>query len=159
MRVHHLNSGTMCPLPRRLINGDGGLLEAGRMVCHVWAIEGPDGLVLVDTGIGRDAMEAPWAHLGPVMLGVARPRLDPTETVVAQLAGLGFSAADVSDIVLTHLDSDHAGALADFPQARVHVHGTELDAALSPASRERLRYRSAIWAHGPRWVRHAVAGD
>ena len=34
MRVHHLNTGTMCPIGRRLVNGTGGLFQRARMVCH-----------------------------------------------------------------------------------------------------------------------------
>ena len=72
---------------------------------------------------------------------------------------LGHRPEDVTDIVLTHLDLDHAGGIGDFPGARVHVLADELDAALHPAPRERARYVRAQWAHGPRWQRHEVAGE
>jgi glyoxylase-like metal-dependent hydrolase (beta-lactamase superfamily II) len=88
-----------------------------------------------------------------------RPALDLAETALAQVHGLGYAAADVTDIALTHLDLDHAGGLGDFPQARVHVLGDELEAATHPRLRERARYVAAQWAHGPRWQRHSVAGD
>lgn len=52
MTVHPLNCGSLCPRGRRLINGEGGLLEKGHTVCHCLAIESGDGLVLVDTGFG-----------------------------------------------------------------------------------------------------------
>ena len=39
---------------------------------------------------------------------------------------------DAGTIVLTHLDLDHAGGLADFPQATVHVSATELRALQAP---------------------------
>ena len=52
--------------------------------------------------------------------------------------------------MLTHLDLDHAGGLADFPRARVHVFGDELDAALHPtAAGEGPATSPAQWAHGP----------
>jgi glyoxylase-like metal-dependent hydrolase (beta-lactamase superfamily II) len=38
-----------------------------------------------------------------------------------QVKQLGFSPRDVRHIVLTHLDSDHAGGLENFPEAHVHV--------------------------------------
>jgi glyoxylase-like metal-dependent hydrolase (beta-lactamase superfamily II) len=73
---------------------------------------------------------------------------------------LGFKARDVRHIVLTHLDFDHAGALADFPEATVHVHGPELDHALKPQTyKERSRYEARLWTHGPRWQRHEVGGE
>jgi len=33
MRVHHLNTGTMCPIGRRLVNGTGSIFQRARMVC------------------------------------------------------------------------------------------------------------------------------
>ena len=57
-----------------------------------------------------------------------------------------------ADIVLTHLDYDHAGGIGDFPAAAVHVSRAAHDAAItSPTRTERRRYRSVQWAHGPRW--------
>jgi glyoxylase-like metal-dependent hydrolase (beta-lactamase superfamily II) len=65
---------------------------------------------------------------------------------------LGYSASDVSDIVLTHLDKDHAGGLMDFPQARVHVHPAELFAAQKRWGLiARERYSRRQLAHGPLW--------
>jgi glyoxylase-like metal-dependent hydrolase (beta-lactamase superfamily II) len=67
---------------------------------------------------------------------------------------LGFAAADVRRVLATHLDGDHAGGLADFPEAEVHVTATELAAASNPRLRERSRYIATQWRHGPRWVEH-----
>ncbi|HET7052296.1 MAG TPA: MBL fold metallo-hydrolase [Solirubrobacterales bacterium] len=157
MRVHHLNCGSLCPHGRRMINGDGGFLEKGRIVCHCLAIESGDGLVLVDTGFGIDDARNP-RRLGAVFgLMNAEPRIETT--ALKQLEGLGFSASDVRHVVATHLDPDHSGGLPDFPDAEVHVHSTELDAALHPALKDKLRYPEAHWRHGPRWVRHDPGGD
>jgi glyoxylase-like metal-dependent hydrolase (beta-lactamase superfamily II) len=91
------------------------------------------------------------------MLG---PSLDPSETAIAQVRAAGHDGRDVTDIVLTHMDLDHAGGLGDFPDARVHVFADELVAATKrSALREKNRYVTAQWAHGPRWVEHAVAGE
>lgn len=30
MKIHHLNTGTMCPMGRRLVNGTGGLFQRAR---------------------------------------------------------------------------------------------------------------------------------
>jgi len=89
-----------------------------------------------------------------------RPALDRAETAVAQLRRLGHDPAAVTDVVLTHLDLDHAGGLGDFPGARVHVFADELAAARARRSpKERSRYVAAQWAHGPDWVEHRVDGD
>lgn len=160
MRIHHLNCATLCPKGAQLIHGSGGLLAAGRMVCHCLLIESPDGLVLVDTGIGLEAVHAPGKLLGTSFLLMARPRLDPEETARRQIERLGYKADDVRHIVLTHLDLDHAGGIADFPRAAVHVLESEHEAAMAPSTfLERHRYPSAMWAHRPNWVRHEVRGE
>lgn len=157
MRIHHLNCGSMCPHGRRLMQGEGGWFEAARIVCHCWLIEGRDGLTLVDTGLGT-------AQVGGMVHGhlkaLMRPRLSLAETALAQIQALGFQRDDVRDVVLTHLDFDHAGALADFPQARVHVHAPELAAAEAPATLiEKQRYEARLWAHGPKWQTHEAGGE
>lgn len=157
MAVHHLNCGSLCPHGRRLINGDGGWLEKGSIVCHCLAIESGDGLVLVDTGFGLEDAGTP-RRLGPVFgLMNAQPRVETT--ALRQVEALGFAAGDVRHIVTTHLDPDHSGGLPDFPDAEVHILSTELDAALSPVLKDKPRYLGVHWQHGPRWVRHDPDGD
>jgi glyoxylase-like metal-dependent hydrolase (beta-lactamase superfamily II) len=157
MRIHHLNCGTLCPHGARLINGKGGLFEAGRVVCHCLLIETDDGLVLLDTGFGTEDTRNP-RQLGPVF-AMMRPKAEIGETALKQVEGLGFAAGDVRRIVTTHLDPDHTGGLPDFPDAEVHVFGRELDAAMHPKLQDKPRYRRCHWDHHPKWVRHDVDGD
>ena len=163
MRVHHLNCGTLRPLGRRMINGDGSPFRAGRLVCHCLLGETDAGLVLVDTGFGLVDVER-RGGAGLVQRGYAklatRPRLDPEETAVRQVERLGYTAGDVRHVVLTHLDLDHASGLPDFPHARVHVTAAEHGAAMQPRSRlERFRYRPHHWSHDPDWVLYGPGGD
>lgn len=159
MRVHHLNCGSMCPLGRRLINGDGGWLASGHMCCHCLLIEGRNGLILVDTGLGTGDVAHP-SRLGTLFNAVTRPRLLMQETALHQIRELGLDPRDVQHIVPTHLDLDHAGGLGDFPQAQVHVYTHELQAAMArPSLQEKGRYVPAQWAHGPKWVERDVSGD
>src|SRR3546814_19872166 len=67
-------------------------------------------------------------HLKALM----RPKLNLAETALAQIQALGFAASDVHNIVLTHLDFDHAAAPADFPDATVHPHAPALSAPPTP---------------------------
>ncbi len=156
--VHHLNCGTMCPRGARLLAGRGGLLEPTRMIAHCLLIESGGSLVLVDTGFGMGDVADP-GRLGQPFRALVRPQTREPETAVRQVAALGFDPADVRDVLVTHLDLDHAGGLGDFPDARVHVFEPELNAAMDPPLRERTRYRSAQWAHGPDWQRVRVEGD
>ncbi|WP_052391403.1 MBL fold metallo-hydrolase [Streptomyces sp. NRRL B-24484] len=153
MRVHHLDCATMCPFGGRLLLGSGGPL-VGRLSAHCLLIEGPTGLILVDTGFGTADVADP-RRLGRQFLTMVRPRLDPVRTALHQVRALGHEPADVRDIVLTHLDLDHAGGISDFPNARIHVLDEELRAARARATRgERDRYRPAQWSHRPKWVEH-----
>jgi glyoxylase-like metal-dependent hydrolase (beta-lactamase superfamily II) len=153
MRIHHLSCGSLCPHGGRLIGGEGGPLSRAQVICHCLLIESSDGLVLVDTGFGTADARNP-AQLGQPFRAFLSPRPRYEETALAQVEALGFAAADVRQIVATHLDPDHAGGLPDFPTAEVHVLAPELAAALNPSLRDRPRYRRAHIGHGPRWVEH-----
>ena len=145
--IHHLNCATMNPI------------GTPPVVAHVLLVERADGLLLVDTGFGSQDLATP-KRLGQPFRALMRPALDPAESALAQIQRLGFRREDVTDIVLTHLDLDHAGGIGDFPRARVHVHVTELEVARNPRARDRARYVAAQWGHDPTWVTHrADRGD
>ena len=159
MKIHHLNCGSMCPVGQRLINGHGGWLAPATMCCHCLLIEGRNGLILVDTGLGTGDVQRPQ-RLGGMFNALTRPRLRLEETALHQVRALGFDARDVRHIVPTHLDLDHAGGLGDFPQAQVHIFRKEYDAAMRrPTLSERGRYVSEQWAHGPQWVVRDLSGE
>jgi glyoxylase-like metal-dependent hydrolase (beta-lactamase superfamily II) len=160
IRVHHLSCPTMCPASKRLVNRQGSLFERGRMVCHCWLIEAPGGLVLVDTGLGTADLADPRGRLGLWFGAIVHPERDPQGTAISQIRALGHDPRDVRDIVVTHLDLDHAGGLPDFPWARVHLHQAELHAAQARATfQERNRYRPVHFAHGPHWHPHEDTGE
>lgn len=84
----------------------------GQLDYFVWLVRGGDRIILVDTGFERSE----GASRGRVM------HLDPVEG----LARLGVAASDVTDIFVTHLHYDHAGNLAAYPNARVHLQEAEM---------------------------------
>ena len=129
------------------------------MVCHVLLVETDDCLVLVDSGFGIQDCADPATRLGPSR-HLVRPILDQRETAARQVERLGFRREDVRHIVVTHFDIDHIGGLADFPAAQIHVTSAEARGAIrSPSWREKLRYRSAQWSHGPHIVEHDPGGE
>jgi len=160
MRVHHLNLGTMRPPLGKLIDGEPGLFRRATMVCHCLLVETGTGLVLIETGMGTPVTTDANAWLGRTFVRRTNPDQGVDQTAVHQLRALGFDPADVRDIVLTHLDLDHAGGLVDFPQARIHVYAEELRALQSPRDKaERNRYRKVQFAHSPQWTTYADLGE
>lgn len=147
----------MCPLAGWLFGQPG---PRGHMVAHCLVVEtARDGLVIVDTGFGTRDL-AGETGLSRTFRALAAPAFDPRETALAQIEALGYRADDVRHIVVTHLDLDHAGGLGDFPAARVHLHAREHAAAIARGTlKERERYLSAQWAHGPRWEVYVEDGD
>ena len=73
----------------------------------VWLIRNETRTILVDTGY--DATEA--AQRGRPIL------VEPVEA----LADIGITPEMIDSIIVTHLHYDHAGGLAQFPQARLHL--------------------------------------
>ena len=152
LRAHHLNCAHITAMK----------LGGQTLACHVLLVETPDsGLVLVDSGLGTADYAAISSRLGSGFAKLyARPAVDPELAAVRQIRKLGFDPADVRHIVQTHLDLDHVGGLSDFPNATVHVHGTELKAATERKGvKARARYRPPMWAHQPNWQTYTVEGE
>jgi glyoxylase-like metal-dependent hydrolase (beta-lactamase superfamily II) len=78
--------------------------------------------------------------VGFVVDGDVKVVIDPgmvpeTRAILDPLAELGFSAGDVTDVVLSHHHPDHAINAALFPNARVHDHSAY--------------YRGDLWVDRP----------
>jgi glyoxylase-like metal-dependent hydrolase (beta-lactamase superfamily II) len=141
MTIHHLNCGILHAPPNPAAS------------CHCLLIEDSNGLILVDTGIGLGDIADPIGRIGKFAIEAAGFQFDEQRTAVRQIEQLGFQAADVRHIVLTHGDPDHAGGLADFPWASVHLSQEEHANLL----RGNGRYSPLQFAHGPCFVPHAPA--
>ena len=122
-------------------------------------IETNRGLVLVDTGLGQEDYVHKPGILRLFQVITIVP-LDPDEAAVRQVAALGYKAKDVHDIVLTHMHFDHCGGLADFPDARVHVHRREYEAFRGPLRRwTDMAYVRRHIAHRPEFLLYEETGD
>lgn len=153
MRIHHLDCISACALGGRLIDRGfrhdvQGRTEGlrGTLACRCVLVEAGGTLVLIDTGYGLLDCASPSARLGRLFLRLLEPEFREELTAVRQIERLGYRAADVGHIILTHLDFDHAGGLDDFPRAEVHMMRAEAeDAALQRTWLDRQRYRPAQW--------------
>ncbi|MCV2888792.1 N-acyl homoserine lactonase family protein [Ruegeria aquimaris] len=85
---------------------------------YMWLLRRGDRVILVDTGY--DDGEA---------RDRGRPiRIDPR----AALAPLGVTPDEVDEVIVTHLHYDHAGGLALFPNAHLHLQAAEMAYATGP---------------------------
>lgn len=153
MRVHHLNCVSSCPLGGRLMDGrTASIFQRGELCCHCLLVETDHGLVLVDTGFGLRDVLNPKSRLSSFFLALLSPDFREEMTALRQIERLGFNTLDVRHIVLTHLDSDHAGGLDDFPNATVHMLQQERDYALAQKTwLDRQRFRPQQWGSQNRW--------
>jgi glyoxylase-like metal-dependent hydrolase (beta-lactamase superfamily II) len=122
-------------------------------------VETDHGLVLVDTGLGRED----YVHRPAILRAfqvVTRVPMNPEEAAVRQVVRLGYRPEDVRHIVLTHMHFDHAGGLPDFPHASVHVHRREYAAFTGfPRRWLDLGYVRRHVAHQPEVVLYDAGGE
>jgi N-acyl homoserine lactone hydrolase len=134
MRIHAIQTGRV-RIKRAQIEGRGhGLWRQLQPILspewadwsptYVWAIEHPEGVIVVDTGAATHLKSLPRWH--PFFQLSARFEIEPEQEAGPQLRGLGIGPRDVKTVVLTHLHIDHDGGLAHFPHSRILVSGDEL---------------------------------
>jgi N-acyl homoserine lactone hydrolase len=97
----------------------------GPLPIHVWAIEHPEGLFLIDTGEVHTTRDQPFAHFE-----VARE-----DELDHQLHAAGFAVADVATVVLTHIHVDHVNGVPHVPDTKILANADEIAAASSLAGR------------------------
>ena len=144
MTIHILNSLTIRPYLTPIHGGVTILL-----------VETDQGPILVDAGLGLSDHLRPtrmmriyrWAYRASSGLG---------GTAFQLVQAFGYRPEQVGHILLTHLHLDHAGGLADFPQAKVHIFMTELAYIQSHPN---WKYIPSHWAHRPDWVVHTPSGE
>lgn len=141
MKIHHLNCGILHVPPNPTA------------ACHCLLLEHQGQLALIDTGIGLQDVARPLERIGQPAILAAGFQFHEHLTAARQVEMLGFSAVDVTDIVLTHADPDHTGGVADFPAATVHLSVEEY----ASTKVGHPRYSPAQLAHEPRWVTHGTS--
>jgi len=122
---------------------------------NVFVIERDDGLVLFDTGQHRDSVTDPgYFPRGPLRLLYCRlghAEIGPDETLTQLMAGIGCNVADVRLAVISHLHHDHAGGLAELPNAEIVVAADEWKSMHDPLPATRGYFPRHIDLPGVRW--------
>jgi N-acyl homoserine lactone hydrolase len=90
-----------------------------------WAIEHPEGVIVVDTGEHAEVRDAPFARFEVIA----------EEEIGPGLRGAGIDPRSVPTVVLTHLHGDHIDGLHHLPNARVLASTEELRFAATPGAR------------------------
>ena len=118
--------------------------EAYTAVCPFYFIEHPEGLVVVDTGVSHDMLDAPaeYGPYGAEFMEAFLPAIEygPEMHPRAHLEAAGYAPEEVDYVVMTHLHSDHAGHIDTFPDAEFLVQQRELRYAHWPVPVQEVFY-------------------
>ncbi|MGP6173667.1 N-acyl homoserine lactonase family protein [Corynebacterium sp. A21] len=126
--LYGLDSPNMTMQAEHMVVGASGPVE---IPLPTFLIEHDKGLIMVDTGFHPCVCEDPALLFGD------RPETSmieskPEETVEAQLKMLGYTPADITHVIVSHLHTDHAGGLFQFPNAEFIVGPGELEYGRNP---------------------------
>ena len=155
MNIHAIQTGRVRIKQAQIIGRGHGLMrQAGPMLSsewadwspvYAWAIEHPEGVIVVDAGAAAHLKSLPRWH--PYFRFAVRFDIEPEEEVGPQLRALGVGAGDVKTVVLTHMHIDHDGGLKHFPKSRMLASGDEV-ARASGVRGALLGYLPGRW---PKW--------
>ncbi len=132
-QIHLLQTGSVQIKSAQRRRRRGGLVRAlvdstwtVWLPIYAWAIEHPEGIIVVDTGETARTSEPdyfpPW-H--PYYRSAVRMDVAPEQEIGPQLRQIGIEPEQVRTVVLTHLHTDHAGGMHHFPDSEILVSSEE----------------------------------
>jgi N-acyl homoserine lactone hydrolase len=87
-----------------------------------WAIEHPEGVIVVDTGeTARVTEPGYFPRSNPYFKLAVRLSVSAEQEIGPSLRALGIEPGDVRTVVMTHLHTDHAGGLHHFEGVEIAV--------------------------------------
>jgi glyoxylase-like metal-dependent hydrolase (beta-lactamase superfamily II) len=148
MKIHAIQTGTVAiksRQPEGLGHGKRRVLNTfidrewtDPLPIYAFAIEHPEGVILVDTGeTARTSEQDYFPAWHPFFRFGLREWVSPAEEIGPQLQRLGIAAADIRRVVLTHFHTDHAGGLHHFPHNEILASRADIATASGRAGRLR----------------------
>ena len=148
MRVHAISTGTVRVTSRQRRGSGPGPLRPLRTMTDrsfteplpiwAWAIEHPEGVIVVDTGETARVMEPGWfPRWHPYFHTAVRFDVKPEQEIGPQLRERGIESGDVKKVVLTHMHTDHSGGLSHFRGSEILVSEREMKVASGTMGRLR----------------------
>ncbi|WP_454813521.1 AttM family quorum-quenching N-acyl homoserine lactonase [Labrys neptuniae] len=130
LRLYMFQSGTQrCKLHHIKINQGEG--EDYEIPVPWFLVMHPKGAVLIDGGLAAEGLADPGAYWGG-SVEVFRPVMTSEQGCLAQLQALGVQPGNIRFVLLSHLHSDHSGAVGRFPNATHIVQRREYEYAFAP---------------------------
>ncbi len=117
---------------------------------YCYAVDHPEGWVLVDCGIHPELIADPAGRLGP-QAATSELVAGASDDIAHQLRRIGVPPESVAQVVLTHLHYDHCGGLCLLPPVPVHVQADELRFASAPPAYQTAAYMPGDWAGVTKW--------
>ena len=112
---------------------------------YVYIVEHPEGRFAIDTGLTGSVDRVTEPRPVRWLFSIPAGSVSRDEEIDAQMRAMGLRPEDVTTVVLTHLDRDHAAGIEHFPHARFLASRAEHHYA---HSRGKRRCRPDIW---PSW--------
>lgn len=129
--------------------------SVGRAIGHCLLLEAENRLILIDTGIGLMDTQHPDERIGKELIDMVGFRFNEEWTAIRQIEHLGLNPKNVTDCIISHLDNDHIGGLADFPDAIIHMGLEEYDNFESGNP----RYLKTPLSHNPKILTYKQSED
>ncbi len=155
MKIHAIQTGTVAVTAawregvghgrRRLVHAILDREWTEPLPIYAFAIEHPEGVIVVDTGEDARASERSYFPRWHPGVRAFREWVEPEQEIGPQLERLGIRPRDVRWVVMTHLHTDHAGGLHHFPENEILVTRAELEFASGLRGRARGYVANTHW--------------
>ena len=137
MKIHAIQTGTVRVKVCQTVGRGRGFMRQVNILLdrswtealpiYAWAVETPEGVIVVDTGeTARTGEPGYFPRWHPYFRLAVQLDVTPEQEVGPQLLKLGIRPDDVRTVIFTHLHTDHAGGLHHFPKSKILVSDEEL---------------------------------